>query len=37
MQSSRIPDPVLAAARDERAIRKLERRIARWRLLRRVR
>jgi len=36
MQSTRIPDPVLAAARDERAIRKLERRIARWRRFRRV-
>jgi hypothetical protein len=36
MQSTRIPDPVLAAARDEHAVRKLERRIARWRRFRRV-
>jgi hypothetical protein len=36
LQSTRIPDPVLAAARDEHAVRKLERRIARWRRFHRV-
>lgn len=33
----RVPDDVVAAARDERHLRRLQRRLARWRLLRRVR
>ena len=36
LQSTHVPDDVLAAAREERAVRKLQRRIARWRRLHRV-
>jgi hypothetical protein len=36
LQSTHVPDGVLAAAREERAVHKLERRIARWRRLHRV-
>jgi hypothetical protein len=36
LHASRVPDDVLAAAREERAVRKLQRRIARWRRLHRV-
>ena len=30
LQSTHVPDGVLAAAREERSLRKLQRRIARW-------
>jgi hypothetical protein len=36
LSASHVPDDVLAAAREERAVRKLQRRIARWRRLHRV-
>ena len=36
LQSTHVPDGVLAAAHEERAVRKLQRRIARWRRLHRV-
>lgn len=36
MSATRVPDNVLAAAREERAVRRLARRIARWQRIRRV-
>ena len=36
LQSTHVPDDVLAAVREERAVHKLQRRIARWRRLHRV-
>ena len=35
--SARVPDNVIAAARDERSLRRLRRRIRRWSLLHRIR
>jgi hypothetical protein len=32
-----VPDDVLAAARDERSLRKIRRRVTRWQRLRRIR
>ena len=37
LQSSDVPDDVLAAAREERSIRRLQRRVARWQRLHRIR
>ena len=37
LQSTGVPDDVLAAAREERSLHKLHRRIARWQRLRRIR
>lgn len=37
LHATRVPDTVLAAARDERSLRRLRRRIARWQRLRRIR
>jgi hypothetical protein len=37
LQSSRVPDGVLAAVREERSLRKLQRRIARWQRFHRIR
>jgi hypothetical protein len=37
LQSSHVPDGVLAAAREERSLRKLRRRVARWQRLHRIR
>jgi hypothetical protein len=37
LQSTRVPDDVLAAAREERSVRKLRRRITRWQRLHRIR
>jgi hypothetical protein len=37
LQSTRVPDGVLAAAREERSLRRLRRRIARWQRFHRVR
>jgi hypothetical protein len=37
LQSTRVPDDVLAAAREERKLHRLQRRIARWQRLRRIR
>ena len=37
LHATRVPDDVLAAAREERNLRKLQRRIARWQRLHRVR
>ena len=36
LHACRVPDGVLAAAREERDVAKLRRRIARWRRLHRV-
>jgi hypothetical protein len=33
----RLPDDVIAAAREERALRRLRRRVGRWQRLRRIR
>jgi hypothetical protein len=37
LQSTHVPDDVLAAAREERQLMKLQRRIARWQRLHRMR
>jgi hypothetical protein len=37
LHATRVPDDVLAAAREERSDRKLRRRIARWQRLHRIR
>jgi hypothetical protein len=37
LQSTNVPDRVLAAAREERSLRKLQRRIARWQRFHRIR
>ena len=37
LQSTRVPDDVLAAAREERSLHRLHRRIARWQRLHRIR
>ena len=36
LHASNVPDDVLAAAREERQLRQLRKRIARWQRLRRV-
>ena len=36
MHATNVPDNVLAAAHEERALRRLHRRIARWQRMRRV-
>jgi hypothetical protein len=37
LHATRVPDDVIAAAREERSLRRLTRRIARWRRLHRIR
>ena len=37
LQSTRVPDDVLAAAREERSLHRLHRRSARWQRLHRIR
>ncbi len=36
LHASQVPDAVLAAAADERSLRRLQRRLERWRRLRRI-
>ena len=37
LSASRVPDNILAATREERALRKLRRRVARWQWFHRIR
>ncbi|MGZ6886383.1 MAG: hypothetical protein ACXVJA_09230 [Acidimicrobiia bacterium] len=37
LQATRVPDDVLAAARNEQSLHRLQRRIARWQRIRRIR
>jgi hypothetical protein len=37
LHATRVPDDVLAAVREERSLRRLQRRVARWQRFHRVR